>query len=176
MPYYINPMFYLWVEKQWLHMGRFIGWTIWAPSYTSVWQNSGFTWATSWADQCKLHVMPMCVWRRCNRLLMTSQWPDNCNAATWKVISKSLVIDFIHGDLHGWSCRKQWLYMCSFIGRPEWTPCNSNVWQDSGLTWAVSWADQCEPHVMPTPFLHRSQYKYIWVGIILSQTHIPIGI
>ena len=30
---------------------------------------------------------------------MTSQWPDNCYASTWKVISNSLDIDFIHGDI-----------------------------------------------------------------------------
>ena len=29
-----------------------------------------------------------------NRLLMTSQWPDNRDASTWKVISNSLNIDF----------------------------------------------------------------------------------
>ena len=31
---------------------------------------------------------------------MTSQWPDNCDAITWIVISNSLDIDFIHGDIH----------------------------------------------------------------------------
>ena len=36
---------------------------------------------------------------------MTSQWPDNCDAITWKVISNSLDIDFIHGDIHGRSCK-----------------------------------------------------------------------
>ena len=37
---------------------------------------------------------------------MTSQWPDNCEANTWQVISNSLEIDFIHGDIHGRSCKK----------------------------------------------------------------------
>ena len=46
-----------------------------------------------------------CWWRH-NRLLMTSQWPDNCDAITWIVISNSLDIDFIHGDIHGRSCKK----------------------------------------------------------------------
>ena len=41
-----------------------------------------------------------CWWRH-NRLLMTSQWPDNCDAITWIVISNSLDIDYIHGDIHG---------------------------------------------------------------------------
>ena len=46
-----------------------------------------------------------CWWRH-NRLLMTSQWPGNCDAITWIVISNSLDIDFIHGDIHGRSCKK----------------------------------------------------------------------
>ena len=46
-----------------------------------------------------------CWWRH-NRLAMTSQWPDNCDANTWQVISNSLDIDFIHGDIHGRSCKK----------------------------------------------------------------------
>ena len=45
-------------------------------------------------------------WRRHNRLLMTSQWPDNCDAILWIVISYSLDIDFIHGDILGRSCKK----------------------------------------------------------------------
>ena len=36
-----------------------------------------------------------------NRLLMTSQWPDNYGAITWIVISNWLDFDFIHGDVHG---------------------------------------------------------------------------
>ena len=43
-------------------------------------------------------------WWRHNRLAMTSQWPDNCDANTWQVISNSFDIDFIHGDIHGRSC------------------------------------------------------------------------
>ena len=46
-----------------------------------------------------------CWWRH-NRLLMTSQWPDNCDAVMWIVISNLLDIDFIHGDIHGRSCKK----------------------------------------------------------------------
>ena len=48
-----------------------------------------------------------CWWRH-NGLAMTSQWPDNCDTNTWQVISNSLDIDFIHGDIHGRSC-KNWL-------------------------------------------------------------------
>ena len=47
-----------------------------------------------------------CWWRHQNRLLMTSQWPGNCGAITWIVITNSLDIDFIHGDIHGRSCKK----------------------------------------------------------------------
>ena len=37
----------------------------------------------------------ICWWCH-NRLLMTSQWLDNCDAITWIMISNSLYIDFIH--------------------------------------------------------------------------------
>ena len=43
---------------------------------------------------------------RHNRVLMTSQWPDNCDAIIWKVISNLLNIDFIHDDIHSQSCKK----------------------------------------------------------------------
>ena len=45
-------------------------------------------------------------WWRHNRSLLMSQWPDNCDAVTWIVISNSLDIDLIHGDIHGRSCKK----------------------------------------------------------------------
>ena len=38
---------------------------------------------------------PFCWWRH-NRLPITSKWPDNWDASTWKVISNSLDIYFIH--------------------------------------------------------------------------------
>ena len=46
----------------------------------------------------------LCWWRH-NRLLMTSQWPDSCDATTWIMIFNSLDIDFIPGDFHGQSCK-----------------------------------------------------------------------
>ena len=49
--------------------------------------------------------LTFCWWRP-GWLLMTSQWPDNCDTITWKDISNSLDIDFIHGNIHGWSCVK----------------------------------------------------------------------
>ena len=50
-----------------------------------------------------------CWWRH-NRLAMTPQWPDNCVASTWQVISNLLDIDFIHGDIHGRSCKNSTLW------------------------------------------------------------------
>ena len=46
-----------------------------------------------------------CWWRH-NRLLVTPQWPNNCEAITWIMVSNSLDIDFIHCDIFGWSCEK----------------------------------------------------------------------
>ena len=34
-------------------------------------------------------------------LLMTSQWRDNCDARTWKLISNSLDIVFVRGNIYG---------------------------------------------------------------------------
>ena len=42
---------------------------------------------------------------------VTSQWPYNCDAITWIVISNSLDIDFIYGDIHGESCKNICYYM-----------------------------------------------------------------
>ena len=45
-----------------------------------------------------------CWWRH-NRLAITPQWPDDCDANTWQMIYNSFDIDFIHGDIHGRSCK-----------------------------------------------------------------------
>ena len=55
-----------------------------------------------------LTLFSFCWWHH-GRLLMTSQWPDNCDAITWIVIFISLDIHYIHGDIHGQSCKKMWL-------------------------------------------------------------------
>ena len=55
----------------------------------------------------------LCWWRH-NRLAMTSQWPDNCDANTWQMICNSLDIDFFHGDIHGRSCKNNG-YDCYWI-------------------------------------------------------------
>ena len=58
-------------------------------------------------------------------LLMTLQWPDNCDAITWIMISNSLDIDFIHGDIHGRSCKK----IKSLLFRPIYKATGDNVGQ-----------------------------------------------
>ena len=63
-----------------------------------------------------------CWWRH-NRLLMTSQWPDNCDAITWIMISNSLDINFIHGDIHGRSCKKLgFLLSVNYVVCHPWCP------------------------------------------------------
>ena len=37
----------------------------------------------------------------------TSQWPHNCDVIVWIVISNSLDIDYIHGNIHVWLCKKK---------------------------------------------------------------------
>ena len=59
----------------------------------------------SYRLRVSLAQLAFCWWRH-NRLLMTSQWADNCDAVTWIMISYSLNTDFIHGDIHGRSCTK----------------------------------------------------------------------
>ena len=50
-----------------------------------------------------------CWWRH-TRLMMTSQWPDNCGAITRITIFNSLDIDFIRCDIYGRSCKRN-VYM-----------------------------------------------------------------
>ena len=57
-------------------------------------------------------------WCRHNWLLMTSHWPDNYDAISWIVISNSLDIDFIHGDIQGQSC-KTFVYVFVYVWATE---------------------------------------------------------
>ena len=57
------------------------------------------------SSRVSLAQLSFCWWRH-YRLLMTSQLQDNCDVITWISISISLDIDFIHGDIHGRSCKK----------------------------------------------------------------------
>ena len=51
-----------------------------------------------------------CWWHH-NQLLMTSQWPNNCDEIKWIVISNSLDMDFIHGEIQGRLCKKTEYWM-----------------------------------------------------------------
>ena len=91
---------------------------MYVPCNANGWQNNGFPWEVSWADQCKPRVMPMG--------------------------GKTMAL---HGQFYGPTnvcsmlCQgvaKQWLYMGSFIGRPMYAPCNAKGWQNNGFTWEVS--------------------------------------
>ena len=95
------------------------------PCFTYVWENNGFTWVVSWADQCNPHATPMCG--KTVALHGQPHRPTIVNSMLCQCVEKHL------------------LYMHSFMDRPEWTPCNSNVWQDSGFTWVISWVDKCKP-------------------------------
>ena len=58
-------------------------------------------------------------WWRHNFLLMMSQWPDNCDVSTWKLISNSLDMNLIHSNIHGWcGCArksKMWCPDCFYV-------------------------------------------------------------
>ena len=85
--------------------------------------------AVSWAGQCVPHLIPM--------FGKTGSSYGHFHAST---------------NVNPKQCQcveKQWLCMGSFTGRSMQNPCNAKVWQNNGFTWAVSWDDQCTPHVMP---------------------------
>ena len=44
---------------------------------------------------------------------------------------------------------KQWYHIGSFIGQTMRAPLNTNEWQTVAFTWAISWANWCEAHVIP---------------------------
>ena len=54
---------------------------------------------------CVSHTRFSFCWWCHNRMLMTSQWPDNCDVITRIIISNSLDIDFINDDIQGRSCK-----------------------------------------------------------------------
>ena len=59
-------------------------------------------------------------WWRHNRLLMRSQWPDNCDAIMWIVMSNLLDIDFIHSNIHGRSCKKIEIFRLVYSKTAKW--------------------------------------------------------
>ena len=54
-----------------------------------------------------VHTSNPCLIRSVYILVMTSQWPNICDAITWIVISNPLDIDFLHGDIHGQVFKKK---------------------------------------------------------------------
>ena len=131
----------------------FMGRPMCAPLNTNVWQDRVFIWALSCVDQCKPQAMPMC--------------------------GKTVAL---HGQFHGpinakpmlcQSVAKQWLYMGSFMGWPMYAPCNANVWQNNGFTGAVSWANPCEPYIMPTPVSGQITIEVnIWGHNFVTNTYL----
>ena len=77
------------------------------------------------SSRVSLAQFSFCWWRH-NRLLMTSQWLDNCDAITWIMICNSLDIDFIHGDIRGRSCKNcKYPHFCC----TDWRDCDhNNLW------------------------------------------------
>ena len=63
-------------------------------------------------SRCLTSPVVVCRWRH-KRLLMTSQLSGNYNMITWIMLSNSLDIGFIHGDIHGRSCKN---YISPTIG------------------------------------------------------------
>ena len=106
------------------------------------------------------HVSLVCFlfcWWHHNRLLMTSQWLENCDAITWIVTSNELDIDFIHNDIHGWSYKKQRYYIaclqyiqgictCSMVGweRKQFIPSLSFCVISPPLPQSYHWHDNSE--------------------------------
>ena len=97
-----------------------------------------------------------CWWLH-SRLLITSQWPHNYVMITWSVISNSWDIDFIHGDIHGRSCKKICLLMLTYL----------YIWHHEikldGCT--MTHLTGCKIHIQaPTilPTLYSTHVNWIW--------------
>ena len=61
------------------------------------------------------------------QLLMKSQWPDNRDTITWIMISNSLHIDFIYGDIQGRSCKKYPSHPIESNGNSNHNKINHNI-------------------------------------------------
>ena len=102
-----------------------------------------------------------CWWRH-NWLAMTSQWPDNCDANTWQVISNSLDIDFIHGDIHGRWCKK--LIYIFFSDTHQFSRGMMNSMykslQNGNLTKVLIWqaTKRKSTHITSHYFMHISRF------------------
>ena len=111
-------------------------------------------------------------------LLMTSQWPDNCDAITWKVISDSFDIDFVHGDIHDRSCRKL------SYRTPQWdVPIHLYYIFNDGLTNVIAWVINSILHtdkiIYPCPNIRKlcQEARYIKIeSNIVTYSNKPQGI
>ena len=85
----------------------------WTVRYETAYIISFLTWYDQSTNDDKMtifkHWFTFCWWCH-NRLLMMSQWAGNCDVITWIMISNSLDINFIHGDIHGRSCKNVLLH------------------------------------------------------------------
>ena len=81
----------------------------------------------------------LCWWRH-NRLLMISQLPDICDVIMWIVISNSLDIDFIHGEIQGRSCKKIHIFQC-LVRYFMWN-INSSLWNSTQNILPTHWKMQ----------------------------------
>ena len=75
--------------------------------------NSDKTTIYAHRSRISLTQFSFCWWRH-DRLPIRSEWPDKCDTITWTAISKSLDIDFNHGDIHRRSCKNE-----RFVGTDE---------------------------------------------------------
>ena len=129
MPYKKN-LFYQCVGKEWYYTGSFMGRPMCAPLNTNEWQNSGFTLAISWANQCEAHVIPICgetvvihgqfhgptMWSPCNAnvwqnsgLAWSVSWANQCEPKQYQSVAKRL---FYMGNFRGRSARNHVIPMC----------------------------------------------------------------
>ena len=103
-------------------------------------------------------------WRH-SRLWMTSQWSDNCEAITWIMISNLLDITFIHGNIHGRSFKKRWLFETYIIfaySLPTfWTTFEQHLWFH-GIPWNLSnkTSNSMKFHGIPDPKFHGIPWTF----------------
>ena len=117
-------------------------------------------------------------WWRHNRLAMTSQWPDNCDANTWQVISNSLDIDFIHGGIHELSCKKYMHQQFNITERVElyplclWDMEVPSTWINLQIIWKmkiINLVDFGNTNTNLQHYLGQRQWKYYIDSSIVIQ-------
>ena len=146
-------LFYQCVVKQWYYIGSFMDRPMCAPlNTTNEWQNNGFTWAISWANQCEAHLIPIhgetvviqgqfhgpTLWSPYNANVCQSSgltwalsWANQCEPQAIPMSGKTVVL---HGQLHGpiTRGRSAWNHVIPMCGKTvslhgqfhEWTNVN----------------------------------------------------